>query len=266
MSKMSKYMRFIPLAFALATVSTGRVQAQDASTQAACAADFERLCFDQPRGSEIARICLRNNIAQVSAGCRALLTGERQQTEGQQPAAGAPPRTNAAPAGPVAATRVSLRAEQSQPNWLKICGRGQGPELCYVTRDFVSEQGQPLLSVAMYELRGAEQQRVLRFLMPLGLNLDAGIRIGVDQREASSARFTSCFPNGCFAEARLAPQNWTALRQGGALNVSVINPEGREIMFAIPLAGFAAAVDGAAVDQRQMDELTRRAAEQVPAR
>ena len=86
------------------------------------------------------------------------------------PAAGAPP---AAPTGP---TVVQVKAEPSQPEWTKVCGKdqGNGAEICYTTRDFVSDQGQPVLAVAVYDVKGAQAQKIVRFLMPLGLLLSAG--------------------------------------------------------------------------------------------
>ena len=48
-------------------------------------------------------------------------------------------------AGP---TVVQVKAEPSQPEWTKVCGKDQNTntEICYTTRDFVSDQGQPVLA------------------------------------------------------------------------------------------------------------------------
>src|SRR6185312_12582815 len=62
----------------------------------------------------------------------------------QQPAPGAAPAQQGA--GP---TVVQVKAEPSQPEWTKVCGKDQNTntEICYTTRDFVSDQGQPVLAL-----------------------------------------------------------------------------------------------------------------------
>ena len=50
-----------------------------------------------------------------------------------------------------------------------------------------------------YEVKG-EPNKILRFLMPLGLLLQPGARYAVDSGQSQPARFAVCFPNGCFAE------------------------------------------------------------------
>jgi invasion protein IalB len=36
------------------------------------------------------------------------------------------------------------------------CSRGSGNEVCYTTRDFVSDQGQAVLAVAVYDMKGPQ--------------------------------------------------------------------------------------------------------------
>ena len=56
---------------------------------------------------------------------------------------------------------VQVKAEPSQPEWTKVCGKDQGTnaEICYTTRDFVSDQGQPVLAVALYDVKGGSSRR-----------------------------------------------------------------------------------------------------------
>src|SRR5690349_15908608 len=70
------------------------------------------------------------------------------------PAAGQPARPAAPAAGqpaqqPAGPTIVQVKAEPSQPEWTKVCGKDQNTntEICYTTRDFVSDQGQPVLAL-----------------------------------------------------------------------------------------------------------------------
>ncbi|QEE38932.1 invasion associated locus B family protein [Methylobacterium sp. WL1] len=167
------------------------------------------------------------------------------------------PAGGAAQAGPQI---VTVKSEPSQADWTKVCGKdqGSGTDICYTTRDFVSDQGQPVLAVAVYEMKNAAQKqevRVVRYLLPLGLLLQPGIRFNVDGQAATPGRFAVCFPNGCFAEAGGVDAGVVAaMKKGTTLNVSVQNQTQREVTFAVPLAGFGKAFDGPAIDPKVLEE------------
>ena len=167
------------------------------------------------------------------------------------PAAPAP-QNNAAQNGP---TVVQVKPEPSQTSWTKVCGKdpAANKEICYTTRDFVSDQGQPVLAVAVYDVKG-DANKIVRFLMPLGLLLQPGIRFGVDTAQPTGGRYAICFPNGCFAEAQVKDDFINAMKKGTNLNVSVQNQGGRELTFTIPLAEFAKGFDGAAIDPKVLED------------
>ncbi|ACL61920.1 invasion associated locus B family protein [Methylobacterium nodulans] len=187
----------------------------------------------------------------------ALAQPKKPAAPAQQPAAPAQPAQGAAQqqTGPQV---VQVKSEPSQTEWTKVCGKdqGSGAEVCYTTRDFVSEQGQPVLAAAIYDLKGAQgNARVARFLLPLGLLLQPGIRFSVDQGQALPGRYAVCFPNGCFAEVPgLKDDIIAALKKGTTLNLSVQNQAQREVTFAVPLAGFGKAFDGAPIDPKVLEE------------
>lgn len=168
----------------------------------------------------------------------------------QQPAQ--PPAGQAAPTGP---TVVQVKPEPSQTSWTKVCGKDEAAkkEICYTTRDFVSDQGQPVLAVAVYDVKG-DANKIVRFLMPLGLLLQPGIRFGVDTAQPTPGRYAICFPNGCFAEAQVQDPFINAMKKGTTLNISVQNQGAREVSFAIPLADFAKGFDGAPIDPKVLEQ------------
>ncbi|NIX77558.1 invasion associated locus B family protein [Microvirga terricola] len=160
---------------------------------------------------------------------------------------------------------VQVKPEPSQPEWTKVCGKdpGTNSEICYTTRDFVSDQGQPVLAVALYDVKGQQAQKIVRFLMPLGLLLQPGIRFTVDQGQPTPGRYAVCFPNGCFAEAQVKDDFVAALKKGTSLNVSVQNQAGREVTFAVPAAGFGKAFDGAPIDPKVLEEQQKKLQEEL---
>ncbi|KMO36935.1 invasion associated locus B family protein [Methylobacterium aquaticum] len=198
-------------------------------------------------------------IAFALAGLGLGLAAAPALAQPKKPAAPAPAQ-QAAPAAPAQQTGpmvVQVKPEPSQADWTKVCGKDQasGNEVCYTTRDFVSDQGQAVLAVAVYDMKGPQGAKVVRFLMPLGLLLQPGIRFTVDNTQPTPGRYAVCFPNGCFAEAPgLKDDVIAAMKKGTTLNVSVQNQMQREVTFAVPLTGFGKAFDGAPIDPKVLEE------------
>ncbi|MFC0283343.1 invasion associated locus B family protein [Camelimonas abortus] len=196
-----------------------------------------------------ALLALGAALAPAAAFAQAKPAQQQQQQQQQQQA----PQP---PAGPVV---VSVKPEPSQADWTKVCGKDPvaGREICYTTRDFVSDQGQPVLAVAVYDVKG-EQQKMMRFLLPLGLLLQPGIRVTIDQGQPIEGRYALCFPNGCFAEAQIKDSDVAAMKKGQNLNVSVQNQAANVVTFQVPLAGFAKGFDGPGIDPKVLEEQQRK--------
>jgi len=206
----------------------------------------------------------------------ALVFGAVQPGSAQQPAK--PPAKPAAPAPapsaappPPAPTLVQLKPEPSQQEWLKVCGEDQvaKKKVCYTTRDFVSDQDQPVVAVAVYDVQG-EPQKVVRFLMPLGLLMQPGIRFAADQGQGIPGKYAICFPNGCFAEGAVKEETIAAFKKANVLAISVQNQFGQEVSFQVPMAGFGKAFDGPAIDpaileaqQKKLEEQMQKQAEEM---
>ena len=106
----------------------------------------------------------------------------------------------------------------------------------------------------------------MRFLMPLSLLLQPGIRFAIDQGQAVPGRYTLCLPNGCFAEAQVKDDVINAFKKGTMLNVSAQNPTGRELTFAVPAAGFGKAFDGAPVDPKVLEDQQKKLQDELQKR
>jgi invasion protein IalB len=193
-----------------------------------------------------------------------------QTLPAQKPSQPQRPATRNQPAQPQNAspTVVNLKPSPAQPEWTKVCGKDQNAntEICYTTRDFVSDKDQPVLAVALYDVKGKQSQKVLRLLMPLGMLLQPGIRISIDEGQATPGRYASCLPNGCFAEAQVKNDFVTALKKDGTLKVSARNQIGREMTFAVSTAGFGKAFDGPPIDPKVLEEQQRKTQEELKKR
>jgi invasion protein IalB len=188
------------------------------------------------------------------------------QTSRQAPNSGQPePKGRQTQPQNAAPVIVKLKAEPAQPEWTKVCGKDQGAttEVCYTTRDFVTDKGQRIVAVALYDAKGKGAQKTMRILVPLGFLVQPGIRIVVDKSQPVAGRFSACLPHGCFIEAAVKDDFITAIKKGSNLNVSARNQVGKEVTFAVPIAGFGKAFEGPPVDPQVLAEQQKKIQEEL---
>ncbi|MGL4241816.1 MAG: invasion associated locus B family protein, partial [Beijerinckiaceae bacterium] len=140
------------------------------------------------------------SIAAVPAVAQQAQT-PRPQQQGQQPRPAQPGQQPAQAGQPGAgAAVVALKPDPNQQSWTKVCGRDPGTQrdTCYVTRDFVAENDQPVLAVAVYETKGEGNRvdRQVRYLLPLTFLLQPGVRSSIDGGQPIAGRYTICVQNG----------------------------------------------------------------------
>jgi invasion protein IalB len=186
-----------------------------------------------------------------------------------QPAPPAPAQGEAAPAqqqAPQGPVKVDLVPTQN--DWTKVCGKdpNANKEICYTTRDFSAQAGQPpVLALAVYDIKG-DDTRIIRLLVPVGLMLRPGFRFAIDKGALDQGAFEICFPNGCFAEAKVKGPTIDQLKKGSILSVAVKNQANNEITFAIPVAGFGRAFDGPPIDPKVLEEQQKKLQEELQKR
>jgi invasion protein IalB len=185
-----------------------------------------------------------------------------------QPAPAQPGQGQAAPAQPPPQGPVKIDLVPTQNDWTKVCGRdpAANKEICYTTRDFSAKAGEPpVLALAIYDIKG-DETRIVRLLLPVGLMLRPGFRFAIDKGVELEGSFEICFPNGCFAEAKVKGATIDQIKKGSILSVSVKNQVNNEITFAIPLAGFGRSFDGPAIDPKVLEEQQKKLQEELQKR
>ncbi|MGH6813635.1 MAG: invasion associated locus B family protein [Methylocella sp.] len=177
-----------------------------------------------------------------------------------------PAQDQAAPAAPQGPVKIDLVPTQN--DWTKVCGKDNATkkEICYTTRDFSAKAGEPpVLALAIYDIKG-DDTRIVRLLVPVGLMLRPGFRFAVDKGATLEGSFEICFPNGCFAEAKVKGPTIDQIKKGSILSVAVKNQVNNEITFAIPLAGFGRSFDGPAIDPKVLEEQQKKLQEELQKR
>lgn len=149
---------------------------------------------------------------------------------------------------------VSLDLVGVEQDWVKVCG---GPDAqnaqCYTVRDFGPKADQPIMAFQVFDQKGATE-KLVRVLLPLGLQLKPGFRISVDSSPFESGGYEVCFQAGCFAEVKLKSALVDGMKKGQQATIVVKNAGGAEVTLKVPLSGFGKAYDGPATDPKVLEE------------
>lgn len=155
-------------------------------------------------------------------------------------------------------------AAQGQPQlmyspWMKVCGKGQdtnGKQVCVLTKDGRLENGMPVAIVQLFEPEG--QPKMLRVTVPLGMQLQHGTRVIIDQDQPVNEPYKICFPVGCISDYPVTDDMINKLKKGKQIVVQAINMQGTAISLPLPLTDFAKAYDGPATDPKVFEEQQRK--------
>jgi invasion protein IalB len=191
----------------------------------------------------------------------------KAQPKAQPKAAPAP----AAPAAGAAGEQPTAEPQLIFSPWTKFCLKGQeanAKQVCFTGKDGRVESGMPVVAAVIIEPEG-EPKKVLRVTLPLGMSIQPGTRVIVDQGQPMTGPYVICFQNGCMADYEASGELIGKLKKGTGLVVQGINGAGQPISLVLPLSDFAKAYDGAPTDpkvfeeqqKKLQDELQRRAEE-----
>jgi len=150
--------------------------------------------------------------------------------------------------------------------WIKICNKNESDPnakpVCVTAKDGRLENGMPVAAVALIEPQG-DQKKLMRVTVPLGMQLQHGTRMIIDQDTPATAPYFMCFPNGCMADYEVNGDTVGKLKKGKTLTVQAINMQGQAISLPLPLGDFAKAYDGPPTDPKVFEEQQRKLQEEL---
>jgi invasion protein IalB len=166
--------------------------------------------------------------------------------------------------------------QQAQPEapqlifspWTKFCLKGQeanAKQVCFTGKDGRVESGQPVVAAVLIEPDG-EPRKILRVTLPLGMSLQPGTRVIVDQGQPMQGPYVICFNNGCMADYEASAELIANMKKGQGLVVQGINGAGQAISLVLPLNDFAKAYDGAPTDPKVFEEQQKKLQEELQRR
>jgi len=222
-------------------------------------------------GARTFAVVLATAMLTVAAGSGALAqapAGAPKATPKAQPKA-QPKSTPAPPA--VEQPQAQGQAEQPQlifSPWTKFCLKGQeanAKQVCFTGKDGRVESGMPVVAAVLIEPEG-EPRKILRVTLPLGMSIQPGTRVIVDQGQPMTGPYVICFNNGCMADYEASLELIGKLKKGQGLVVQGINGAGQPISLVLPLADFAKAYDGPPTDPKEFEASQQKLQQQLQER
>lgn len=138
-------------------------------------------------------------------------------------------------------------------DWQKVCFKTPGTNMvCRTTISGTFDTGQLAVRADLIEREGEGKARLQLFL-PVGLYLQAGVKLTVDQGKTYQVPYIWCMTNTCIAGNPADPQLIRDMEKGEKLSLEVVDSSVQSITTQIPLNQFAAVRKGAPAQTFQQD-------------
>src|SRR5206468_10759834 len=105
--------------------------------------------------------------------------------------------------------------------WTKVCQKGpdaNAKRVCFIGRDGRVESGMPIVAAVLIEPDG-EPRKLLRVTLPLGMSLQPGTRVIIDEGQPMTAPYVVCVPNGCVADYEASGELIGKMKTGKNIHV-----------------------------------------------
>jgi invasion protein IalB len=164
---------------------------------------------------------------------------------GQQTAKPEGPSPNERAPGQEFALRGQRAAREIKySDWRKFCFKVPGANMvCRTTITGTFETGQSAVRIDLIEREGDNSARLQLFL-PVGLYLQAGVRITIDQRAAYRIPYVWCLTNTCIAADLADPRLLKEMETGQKLLLEVVDSSVLTVSTSLPLNQFATVRQG----------------------
>jgi invasion protein IalB len=129
-------------------------------------------------------------------------------------------------------------------DWRKVCFKTPGTNMvCRTSITGTFETGQSAVRIDLIEREGDKAARLQMFL-PVGLYLQAGVKITIDQGAAYRFPYVWCLTNTCIAADMADPNLIKEMEAGQKLQLEVVDSSVLTVATALPVNQFAAVRHG----------------------
>jgi invasion protein IalB len=151
----------------------------------------------------------------------------------------------------VASNAFTAAANVSEPGihtpWKKTCFSSQKTDfrqICSTRAEaWKRDDDAPMAAVEIIEREG-EEKKILRVIVPLGVQLSYGTRLTVYGNDPLRNPYATCMAAGCMSEYEATSALLGSMRAGQGLLIQAIDQSGKPLSVTLSLADFSAAYDG----------------------
>ena len=160
---------------------------------------------------------------------------------GQQPAKPEGNQPDEKPAGQEFAIRGQREAREIKySDWRKTCFKTPGTnKVCRTSIAGTFETGQSAVRIDLIEREGDKAARLQMFL-PVGLYLQAGVKITIDRGAVYRLPYVWCLTNACIAADVADPKLIEEMESGKSLLLEVADTSALAVITTVPIDQFAA--------------------------
>jgi invasion protein IalB len=138
-------------------------------------------------------------------------------------------------------------------DWQKFCFKTPGTNMvCRTTISGTWDTGQTAVRADLIEREGDAKAR-LQLFVPVGMYLQAGTKLTVDQGKPYQIPYVWCMTNTCIAGSAADPQLIRDMEKGEKLSLEVVDSSVQSFSTTLPLGQFAAVRKGAPAQTFQQD-------------
>ena len=184
----------------------------------------------------------RSSFLLPSATCLLLvMSGDLGPSYGQQSSPTSGSQANDKTAGQEFAPRGQRMARTIKySDWSKFCFKTPGTKMvCRTSISGTFETGQSAVRIDLIEREGDKAARLQLFL-PVGLYLQAGVKITIDQGTPHRIPYVWCLTNTCIAANLAEPQLLKEMEAGNTLLLEVVDSSVLTVSTSLPLNQFTA--------------------------
>ena len=159
----------------------------------------------------------------------------------QPPKAKVQPQAQPTPAPAPSASPVPA----AQPGWAARCSSAgrDAPLECAIEQNAILSKTGQLVVLVNIRVPGDTRAPIALVQLPLGLNLQAGAKLQVDDGKTVDLPIQTCENRGCYASVPVSPDMVSAMRTGKQLKIVFQDLAKETIAIPMPLNDFSAAFD-----------------------
>jgi invasion protein IalB len=147
----------------------------------------------------------------------------------------------------------SLVRQIKYGDWQKFCFKRPGTNMvCRTTITGTWDTGQTAVRADLIEREGDGKARLQLFL-PVGMYLQAGAKLTVDQGKPHQIPYVWCMTNTCIAGNAADPQLIREMEKGEKLVLEVVDSSVQSVSTTLPLSQFASVRKGPPAQTYQQD-------------